>query len=324
MAYTYAARRPSYRRPGSRGRVYRRFNARYSSYPRRPAGSYSRRGRKATKRYGRTKVPRSFIKTPANGFVNGAPLSQYQIAQVDAFDPRSVGVRIPDSNSTPSCGVLTSDDYSLPVPSPGFSCAFAFQPNTSTSLVTAVGATVTSWTWPATFGGATASNKFAPIAANFDMFRPVSHGVRISSSLASTAATGFCHIAVYPSRTTKNTWDFPTNIAAMADCMWYTRVTISSLTQTPYVIQNKFLDCTANRYIDTADGAVHRGDNPAGGATVGAGMLHVANEWCTVIIALGELIILVLRTFLFLLKLLFIMSVCLLLVVFKLLHLLLF
>jgi len=119
------------------------------------------------------------------------------------------------------------------------------------------------------------------------LFRPVAHGVRISSSLSSTAATGFVHIAVYPSRTTKTSWDFPTSLALMADCMWYTRITLSSLTQTPYVIQNKFLDCTAQRYIDTNDGANKQGDNPSSASnTTRAGVFNIANEWCTILIAL--------------------------------------
>jgi len=288
MAFTYPARRPSYRRPASRGRVYRRPNSRYPSYPRRPAGSYSRRGRKATKRYGRTKVPRSYVKTPKNGFVAGCPLSQYQIAQVDAFDPRAVGVRIPDSNSTPSVGLLTSDDWNLGIPATNnYARCWALQPNTSISIVPSTGVSSTTWSWAANFGSNIQSNKYASVGTNFDLFRPVAHGVRISCSLASTAATGFCHIAVYPSRTTKTTWDFPTSISAMADCMWYTRITVSSLTQTPYVIQNKFLDCTANRYIDTVDTNGRKGDNPAGAASnLGAGAISVANEWCTVLIAL--------------------------------------
>lgn len=247
-----------------------------------------RYSRKKASRYARPKTGRKMVIAPKNGFVMGDAVSQYQLAQIDAFDPRAVGVKIPDSNTTPSCGVMVSDDFNLTSPGTNFAVCYALQPSISTSLVTSNSVTsAVAWTWPATFTGTTASNKYGSIAANFDLFRPVAHGVRISSSLSSTAAAGFVHIAVYPSRTTKTTWDFPTTIAGMADCMWYTRITLSSLTQTPYVIQNKFLDCTAQRYIDTTDSTNKQGDNPTGsGNTTRAGVFNVANEWCTILIAL--------------------------------------
>lgn len=247
-----------------------------------------RYSRKKASRYARPKVGRKMVITPKNGFAEGTPLSQYQLSQVDAFDPRAVGVKIPDSNTTPSCGVLVSDDMNCSVPGSGNAVCYAFQPSISTTMIASNNITgPTSWVWQAGFTGVQASNKFGSIAANFDLFRPVAHGVRISSSLSSTAAQGFVHIAVYPSRTTKSTWDFPTSIAAMADCMWYTRITTSSLTQTPYLVQNKFLDCTAQRYIDTNDSTNKQGDNPTlAGNTTRAGVFNVANEWCTVLIAL--------------------------------------
>jgi len=247
-----------------------------------------RYSRKKASRYARPKTGRKMVVTPKNGFVMGDAVSQYQLAQIDAFDPRAVGVKIPDSNTTPSCGVMVSDDFNLSSPGTNYAVCYALQPSISTSLITSNSVTSSqAWTWPTSFGGTTASNKYGSIAANFDLFRPVAHGVRISSSLSSTAATGFVHIAVYPSRTTKTSWDFPTSLALMADCMWYTRITLSSLTQTPYVIQNKFLDCTAQRYIDTNDGANKQGDNPSSASnTTRAGVFNIANEWCTILIAL--------------------------------------
>lgn len=249
-----------------------------------------RYSRKKASRYARPKVGRKMVVTPKNGFVEGTPLSQYQLAQIDVFDPRAVGVKIPDSNTTPSCGVLVSDDINCPVPGAGNAVCYAFQPSISTTMIASNNITgPTSWVWQTNFSGTQSSNKYGSIAANFDLFRPVAHGVRISSSLSSTAAQGFVHIAVYPSRTTRSTWDFPTSIAAMADCMWYTRITTSSLTQTPYLVQNKFLDCTAQRYIDTNDGPgfFHQGDNPSASTnTTRAGVFNVANEWCTILIAL--------------------------------------
>lgn len=291
MAYSYGRPfRYQKRRPSARGSSYRPAYSRSAVYPRRPAGGYSRYSRKKASRYGRPRTAKRMAITPKNGFVQGDPLSQYQLAQIDAFDPRAVGVKIPDSNTTPSCGVLVSDDMNLTSPGTNNAVCYALQPSINTTLITSLSNTsAVAWTWDVAFAGVTKSNKYTSIGANFDLIRPVAHGVRISSSLPSTSAAGFVHIAVYPSRTSKATWDFPTSFAAMADCMWYTRITLSSLTQTPYVIQNKFLDCTAQRYIDAQDAGVSKqGDNPTA-ATINDsryGRIQVANEWCTILIAL--------------------------------------
>jgi len=288
MAYYrsgYRRRAPAYRRGGASrayyapsygGRYYRKSRAAYR--PRR--ATYRRKSKKTT--------PYSPIaNNPGSGKADGVRLSKFQLAQVDAFDPRVLGVKIPDSQVAPSCAVLASDDIALSAPITNAVC-YAFQPSISSTMVTAVGATANTWTWPAAWAGNTTSGKRISISSNYDLFRPVAHGVRLSCSQASTAATGFVHIAVYPSRTTKTTWDFPTSIALMADCMWYTRVTLAQLTQTPELISNKFLDCTAMRYIDTSENGTKDGDNPAAGAPTGTGVgqIQIANEWCTILVAL--------------------------------------
>lgn len=285
MAYSYGRPfRYQKRRPSARGSSYRPAYSRSAVYPRRPAGGYSRYTRKKASRYGRPRTAKRMVVTPKNGFVSGVPLSQYQLAQVDAFDPRAVGVKIPDSNTTPSCGVMVSDDLNLTIPGTNYASCYAFQPSVGCTMITANPSAANAWTWPAAFAGVTQSSKYSTVGSNYDLYRPVAHGVRISSSLSTTSASGFVHVAVYPSRTTKTTWDFPTSLALMSECMWYTRVTVSSLTQTPYVIQNKFLDCTAQRYIDTANGSNTVGDTPTAGSR--AGVINVANEWCTILIAI--------------------------------------
>lgn len=249
-----------------------------------------RYSRKKASRYGRPKSSKRMVITPKNGFATGTPLSVYQLSQIDAFDPRVVGVKIPDSNTTPSVGVMVSDDFNLSTLPNNFASCYAFQPSVASCMITAVPGTVNSWVWPASYAGNTISAKSSAIGTNYDLYRPVAHGVRISSSLSTQSATGFVHIAVYPSRTTKGTWDFPQNLANLSECMWYTRITVSSLTQTPYVIQNKFLDCTAQRYVDTGGdaGGNKVGDNP-GSLTASEGRygrVQVANEWCTILIAI--------------------------------------
>ena len=40
------------------------------------------------------------------------------------------------------------------------------------------------------------------------MIRPVAHGLRLSSPVSTTSATGYVHVCICAARTTKTTWDF--------------------------------------------------------------------------------------------------------------------
>lgn len=224
----------------------------------------------------------------SSGNVEGTPFSKYQLAQINPFDDRVCGVKIPDSNTYPSIAIYCNDDWTLAYPSATANAmVWAFQPNISTALISGTPAGASSWTWSATWGGTTTSSRQSSVQNNYDMIRPVAHGLRLSSPVSTTSATGYVHVCICAARTTKTTWDFPASISEMSNMAWYARYTLSQLTQKPILIVNKFLDSVANRYIDTSNNGTKSGDNPPSGAVAGTtfGQIQVANEWCTVIIA---------------------------------------
>ena len=64
-------------------------------------------------------------------------------------------------------------------------------------------------------------------------------------------------------------------------------VYLESVDSEAYSYCQQVLDSVANRYVDTANNGTKSGDNPPSGAVVGTtfGQIQVANEWCTVVIA---------------------------------------
>ena len=64
-------------------------------------------------------------------------------------------------------------------------------------------------------------------------------------------------------------------------------VYLESVDSEAYSYCQQVFDSVANRYVDTANNGTKSGDNPPSGAVVGTtfGQIQVANEWCTVVIA---------------------------------------
>lgn len=260
----YSTRRRSYRRPYTR-RSYPNRRA-YSRSSSRRARSYSSRRRTTDS------VPK----------IHKITVSKYALAQINPFLPEVEGVKIPDANTAPGVGVLTLDNFGLTTSASAttFGHAWAFAPSMGAALITATPAAGNAWTWPAAYGGLTASSKQASIFNNYHSTRPVAHGLRVSSPIAALTATGFLHVAVYPMNTYgRTTWNLPVNLSEMTGCLWYNRYTISSLTQHPIIVVNKFLDNTSQRYTSTLSAT----DIPAGGAQ--AGTIEIPNEWCYIVVA---------------------------------------
>lgn len=208
-------------------------------------------------------------------------ISQFLAAQLDPFDERSYGVRVPDDNTAPSSAFNTYDEYPLPLDgtNPTFAVCWAFFPNPTMNLVPSTAAAAASWTWPATFGSASATGKLSAIVAQYQVIRPVSHGIKVSSGLNPTSVTGFAHFALYAMSTFgKTTYALPTTIAQLADCPWYKRVPLATLTQNPMIVCNKFLDQTAFRYIDAASSEQINAIK---------GTFQIPNQWMVLLVAVS-------------------------------------
>jgi len=178
------------------------------------------------------------------------PAVKFALAQIDPFDVKSDGAKIPDSNTQPS---IATTDIEISNLSTSVTVsdlhAIAFRPQYTWGVVNAASGPGVGW--GASFGtNAVNRTKRAAYVAAVELSRPVAHAVRLTSPVSPLAATGFVHIGLctegYFSGTV--TWQNPTNIAQMTGLPFYRRVTLASLTQSPVTIINKWIDDTGFRY----------------------------------------------------------------------------
>lgn len=211
------------------------------------------------------------------------PGEKWAAAQVDPFDPKVYGAKIPDSNTVPSCAVANVDIVPLSLTDQTKTNCWAFLPRIQRGRLITATEGVGSWTWAASYGGNSSFSKASDYVAAYELDRPVAHAIRISSSVPPTTAQGFVHIAVaYESFANQGatTWPWPTNIAGLANYQFYRRVTLASLTQSPLTVVNKYMDETAFRYSDCSDVT-----GSSGAATGTFQTFHTFFSWGAILLA---------------------------------------
>jgi len=232
-----------------------------------PYKSSYRKKKKKSKLYG----GRYYI-NPMNRF----KLPKYALAQSNPFHLDVVGVKIPDSATTPSVGFPDMNIYTAAGTS-GSLTGFAFAPSLTYTVASTAG--LGSWTWAAAFGGSSSSSAGPNILQNFSAIRPVAHGIRIVANQNIQTAAGFVHMCLFPNTVYNvTTWQLPTTIGQMQRLPGYRRLSVSSLTQRAAVYVNKYLDETSYRYTDPVDNQL-----PSGSAK---GTFEFAYQWNTIVIAL--------------------------------------
>lgn len=181
---------------------------------------------------------------------------RFVIAQLDPFDVRAQGAKVPDDTTVPSLGVTDVDIVSMAVPvsDPTFMQGMAFRPRYTWGMVNATPASTSTVSWGAAYvNNAVNRSKRSEYGTNMELDRPVAHAIRISCPMQPTTVSGFLHIAlVHESLYNVATWQFPTSVAELSGCSHYRRVTLASLTQSPLTFINKWLDPTGFRYSDPA------------------------------------------------------------------------
>lgn len=207
-----------------------------------------------------------------------SPSQKFMLAQLDPFDVKCNGAKIPDSNMIPSISNVDTDIVGFSGPQGTDTVrAIAFRPGyRSGEVIATAGSGSVSW------GASLSSNvvnrdKTTTYEAQIELFRPVADAIRMTSPLAPTSATGFVHIGLSTeSRYNEGTWTFPTTVTQMANLQFYKRVTLASLTQTPFTVINKWLDDTAFRYSSPAA--------PPGNA--GQSEFQTDLAWATIVVML--------------------------------------
>jgi len=206
------------------------------------------------------------------------PTAKFALAQIDPFDNRALGAKIPDSTTIPSIANCDTDQVTLTTTA-GFPAAIAFAPSYKSATVLSSNNAAT-LTWGSAFSE---RSKAANIYGNIEAIRPVAHAIRISSGLAPTAATGFVHIGlavesrINPGAGTD--WDYPVNVSQMTGLQHYQRFTLASLTQSPITVINKWIDDTAFRYDDPR--ATYTQSSSSG---VAPSSLQFQNSWSVIVV----------------------------------------
>lgn len=180
------------------------------------------------------------------------------LAQADPFEPKYFGGKVPDSSTLPSIALPVTYTFEMSTAAtsqPNFIHGWAFQPAVYDAVYRATsGASTLNWTFNAAqFSDAPNATSFG---TNFEAFRPVAHGIRLSCPLAPTSTTGFVHIAVATETAFTGTGSASSGTIAqlaptiqeMSGYAFYRRVTLASLTQSPITLVNKWTDETAFRY----------------------------------------------------------------------------
>lgn len=246
-------RKPAYRRPAYRKR---------STYRRIPA----RRPRRAIRRA-----------TPRRTMGN-FKLHPFCLAQVNPFLPNAYGARVPDANTAASRAFFDVSTFSLGVGTAAKTMAYMALPWLSPALVGFnSGATATDWAAATTYQGSQGdASRYTAIKAQFRLARAVAHGVRLSSPVSPLNANGYVHLCLNPSCTGGATWSLPLSIDQMKDLPGYKRISLASLTTSPVIYTNRFMDQRAFEYSDVNDVPV---------ADTGV-FNSAANGWMSIIVAL--------------------------------------
>lgn len=209
-----------------------------------------------------------------------SPTAKFALAQIDPFDNRSLGAKIPDSTTIPSIANCDTDQITLTTTA-GFPAAVAFAPSYKSAQVFSSNNAAT-LTWSSLF---TERSKAANIYGNIEAIRPVAHAIRISSGLSPTAATGFVHIGLaVESRMNAGAgtdWDYPVNVSQMTGLQHYQRFTLASLTQSPVTVINKWIDDTAFRYQDPRENYSALAANSSGLSNAN---LNMQQSWSVIVV----------------------------------------
>lgn len=210
--------------------------------------------------------------------------AKFAFAQLDPFEPKCLGAKIPDSNTIPSIAQSDTDQVAIAAPpTAGLLVAMAFNPSYASATLEAgqLGTPdPTQIQWTGTFK---TRRNHTTVVNSIEAYRPVAHALRISSALAPTAATGFVHIglAVESRRneTSATVPDYPRTVNEMTGLALYKRVTLASLTQSPLTLINKWIDDTGFRYDDPD--AVYQF---LGSGSILAPSLNFQQSWGTLVI----------------------------------------
>lgn len=195
----------------------------------------------------------------ARGARRARPVTKFALANMNPFDQRADGCKVPDSNTYPSGVIKCEDEFTMTTDATYGLAAKVFRPYPTGMVVNTTAASANSWSFTSAFGGTSNSTRASSITSGFTVIRPVAHGIRLYAPTAPTSTTGFVHVCIYAQSEFSSGWSFPQTISQMNNAMFYQRFPLAMLTQKSVTVVNKFLDSSATRYLDPASDVAAQG-----------------------------------------------------------------
>lgn len=179
-------------------------------------------------------------------------IPQFTMCQIDPFAPECFGAKVPDESTAPSSTAFSRTQYPLSTGSGFGGCGAVFRYHPAAFAVDLIPASSTSWANHTAFAGTTATSNQLALASAYSEVRAVGFGIKLSTRLNYTTASGVVHIALVPDILDKVTWNYPTGIGAMEYSPYYRRIPLADLIENEMLINGKYTDLTAFRYVDPA------------------------------------------------------------------------
>lgn len=183
-----------------------------------------------------------------------ASMPQFTMAQIDPFAEESFGTKVPDDSTAPTATAFSRNLLPITVTTanPGMGQLFRYHP--ANWAVNPTGVTGTTWTWGTAYAGATVTSNIGALKANYTALKTVAWGLKISCRQNYAVATGMVHIAHVPDVIDGSTWSYPTSVSALEYAPYYRRIPVADLIQDDVIVNGRFTDATAFRFIDPAIG----------------------------------------------------------------------
>lgn len=221
-----------------------------------------------------------------------SPGDKFILAQADPFETKAFGAKVPDSATIPSIGTPVQYNYTLitsPASQQNWATAWAFLPGPLSNAAAAVGLSPNTWDFT-TAPTITNIPNVSGFQTQFEGYRTVAHGIRLTCPFAPTTAQGFVHIALATESnyatslgaSNPPTSQLATTLSEMSNYTFYKRVTLASLTQSPLTLINKWMDETAFRYQSPLQS--NNLPTTTGGAA-GGQIFHFPSQWGMLLVA---------------------------------------
>lgn len=196
---------------------------------------------------------------------NTTPASAFACGQINPFDHRSVGGKIPDFCNMPT-GCLTYKASTVVVTdAAGYAAGFFSTPDRGVWHIRPSAIVAGTITW-ASVGTSTLPN-WSATSSFFDMHRTVSYGIRVTCDQSLLNASGHVYLACAPLDLYNEVYgytDMPISESEMESIQGVVKISIAELATRPFIVPAKIQDAGITGFLDTNAPAAAENSIPSG------------------------------------------------------------